>query len=299
MPDPENKPFRTARDEDALSGTRPAEDHAAYQLAFKDVDFLLREDLRPVRFQLELLKPELLQTEQGVESTLVVFGSARLLPPEMAAERVAQADAALTADPDNPELKRECAVRRRIAANSRYYVEARKLAQLVSSVCNVEGPCDFVVKTGGGPGIMEAANRGAHDVGAKSIGLNIVLPFEQHPNPYITPELCFNFHYFAIRKMHFLLRAKAVAIFPGGFGTLDETFELLTLIQTRKMEPIPIVFIGRDFWTRVVDLDLLVDEGYVSPSDLALFTIVDSAEEAWEAIAAHHGIPSFLQKPSP
>jgi uncharacterized protein (TIGR00730 family) len=220
----------------------------SYRLAFEDVDFLHRDELRPVRLQLELLKPELLQQEQGIVSTIVVFGSARVVEGDT------------------------------------YYDMARRFSRLVSEHCQARGIRKFVITTGGGPGIMEAANRGADDVGAKSIGLNIEIPLEQVPNPYITPDLCFSFHYFALRKMHFLLRARALVIFPGGFGTLDELFDALTLIQTGKMEPMPIIMVGTDYWRRVLDLEFLVEHGKISAADLEIVDYVDSAEAAWQAI---------------
>ncbi|MCB2056888.1 MAG: LOG family protein, partial [Novosphingobium sp.] len=220
----------------------------AYKLAFRDTDFLLREELRPVRFQLELLKCEMLLEEANIGSTLVCYGSARIPSPEAAQELIANAP---------PERK---AVAERLAANAKYYEEARKLAYIASSKAIVEkGMREFVVCSGGGPSIMEAANRGAVEAGAETIGLNIVLPHEQAPNPYVTPRLAFQFHYFALRKMHFLLRAKAVAVFPGGFGTLDEFLELLTLVQTGKMKPIPILLFGKDYWNRIINFEAMAD----------------------------------------
>ncbi len=246
----------------------------AYKLAFRDTQFLLREELRPVRFQLELLKCEMLLEEAGIGSTLVCYGSARIPSPEMAEAALAAAT--------TPERK---AVTERLVANSKYYDQARELARIASSCGIVEqGMRQFVVCSGGGPSIMEAANRGAVDAGAETIGLNIVLPHEQAPNQYVTPHLAFQFHYFALRKMHFLLRAKAVAVFPGGFGTLDEFMELLTLIQTGKMKPIPILLFGQEFWNRVINFDALADEGVVNRDDLKLFTWVETAEEAWQKI---------------
>lgn len=247
----------------------------AYQLAFQDKDFLLRADLRPVRFQLELLKPELLLDEAGIKSTLVFYGSARIPAPD-------EADALVAVAP-NPAAR---AIAERLKANARYYDEARKLAFLASS----QAPLDhnerhYVVCSGGGPSIMEAANRGAAEAGQQSIGLNIVLAHEQVPNSYVTPELSFRFHYFALRKMHFLMRARAVAVFPGGFGTLDELMELLTLVQTGKMEALPIVLFGKSFWDRIVGFDALVEEGVISPDDLNLFRMVETADEAWAYIA--------------
>ncbi len=249
----------------------PQTESDAYRLAFQDTEFLLREDLRPVRFQLELLKPELLMTEAGVASTFVVYGSARIPSPE-------EAEGML----NPPEGQEPSPVAQSLAAKAKYYAEARELGRLASSAGrDDEHGRQFVVCTGGGPSIMEAANRGARDAGRESIGLNIVLPHEQAPNRFVTPDLSFQFHYFALRKMHFLLRARAVAVFPGGFGTMDETFELLTLIQTGKMQPIPIFLFGREFWDRVIDFDALVAEGTVSEADMGLFRFVETAADAW------------------
>lgn len=250
----------------------------AYRLAFQDTDFLLREDLRPVRFQLELLKPELLLEEARIGSTFVFYGSARIPAPD-------HADA-LIASAETPGQRR---IFERLKAKSKYYDVARELARLAScSECDEEGRHHFVVCSGGGPAIMEAANRGAAESGAMSIGLNIVLPHEQLPNVYVTPELSFQFHYFALRKMHFLLRARAVAVFPGGFGTLDEMFETLTLIQTGKMRPLPILLFGREFWNRVVDFDVLVEEGVISSADLDLISWCETAEEGWDCVRRHY-----------
>ncbi|MEO1921403.1 MAG: LOG family protein [Sphingomonadaceae bacterium] len=260
----------------------PQTRHPAYRLAFRDTDFLLREELRPVRFQLELLKPEMLLDEAGVGSTLVMYGSARIPPPEAAQE-------ALDGAKDLPEDERR--VVENLVKKSKYYAEAYQLAKMVSEKAIIEdGKRQFVITSGGGPSIMEAANKGASDAGAESIGLNIILPHEQAPNPYVTPYLSLNFHYFALRKMHFLLRAKAVAVFPGGFGTFDEFFELLTLVQTGKMKPMPIILFGKEFWNRVVDLDALADEGTISKKDLDLITWCETATEAWDAIAKFYGI---------
>ena len=252
----------------------PQTAHPAYRLAFRDTDFMLRDELRPVRFQLELLKPEMLLDEAGVGSTLVMYGSARIPSPEQAEALVANA---------TPERK---AVAQRLAAKARYYQEAYDLARMVSEKAIIEqGQRQFVICSGGGPSIMEAANRGASDAGSESIGLNIILPHEQAPNQYVTPYLSLNFHYFALRKMHFLLRARAVAVFPGGFGTFDEFFELLTLIQTGKMKPIPILLFGKEFWDKVVDLEALADEGTINHDDLNLFHRCETADEAWAHIA--------------
>ena len=257
----------------------------AYRLAFRDHDFLLKDELRPVRLQLELLKPELILNQRRVEGTIIFFGGARIPEPGAAQEQLDLAEAAAGLDPHNPLLKRAVRIARRQVNNSRYYGEARRLATLISGADKGSGNFNHVVLTGGGPGIMEAANRGAHDVGAESIGLNIVLPFEQRPNPYITPELCFQFHYFAIRKMHFLMRARALVVFPGGFGTLDELFETLTLIQTRKITPFPVLIFGKTFWESVINFSALVEEGTISPGDLDLFEYVETAEEAWAVIS--------------
>ena len=278
---PPRRVFPAARDEARHANQptpAPQTGHPAYRLAFQDMDFLLREDLRPVRFQLELLKPELLLDEAKIGSTFVFYGSARIPEPE-------KADALLAAAAtDHQKL-----IATRLKEKSKYYDEARRLARMCSRVDRDEdGQRHFVVCSGGGPSIMEAANRGAMDEGVESVGLNIVLPHEQMPNPYVTPSLSFQFHYFALRKMHFLLRARAVAVFPGGFGTFDEFFELLTLIQTGKVKPLPILLFGREFWERVVDFDALVEEGVVAPDDLNLFRYVDTAEEAWGQVCAHY-----------
>ena len=262
----------------------PQTEHPAYKLAFRDHDFMLRDELRPVRFQLELLKPELLLDEARVGSTLVIYGSARIPSPE-------EAQAKIDAAKDGDEFEQKVA--QRLADKAKYYEEAYKLARLVSEKAIVEeGKRQFVVTTGGGPSIMEAGNRGASDAGSESIGLNIILPHEQAPNSYVTPYLSLNFHYFALRKMHFLLRARAVAVFPGGFGTFDEFFELLTLIQTGKMKPIPILLFGKDFWTRVVDFEAIAEEGTISKKDLDLFHWCETADEAWGHIAEFYELPA-------
>ena len=252
----------------------PQTENPAYTLAFQDMDFLLREDLRPVRFQLELLKAQLTLDEAKIASTFVFYGSARIPEP-------AKAHALLEMASDDKSRR----IAERLVEKSRYYDVARELAQITSRLPRDEaGRRHFVVCSGGGPSIMEAANRGAADVGAESIGLNIVLPHEQAPNPYVTPSLSLQFHYFALRKMHFLLHARALAAFPGGFGTFDELFELLTLIQTGKIEPIPVLLVGRAFWERVINFEALVEEGVVSERDLGIFTYVETAEEAWDVV---------------
>jgi uncharacterized protein (TIGR00730 family) len=302
-----------------LDPNTPQTTSPAYRLGFADPDFLLRDDLRAVRLQLEFLKPDLLQRDRGVLATVAVFGSARVPAPDDAAAHLAEAQRALAEDPSDPKLAERLRIVRSLAEKCRYYDEARNLARLIAEshvrdsspeqdvksqpaaepqrgwepeappdsdpadTCKLYyGPGSVVVVTGGGPGIMEAANRGAHDADGDSIGLNIVLPREQAPNPYITPHLCFNFHYYALRKMHFLLRAVALVVFPGGYGTLDELFEVLTLIQTGKIEPIPVLLFGRDYWERIIHFQTLADEGMIEPKDLEIFSYVETAEEAWE-----------------
>jgi uncharacterized protein (TIGR00730 family) len=280
-PVPPKRVFQPAREEAeaAAQATQSAQTvDPAYRLAFQDMDFLLREDLRPVRFQLELLKPELLLDEARIASTFVFYGSARIPEP-------GKADALIAAASSDSQRR----IAERLKANAKYYDVSRELARIASRVePDEEGRRHFVVCSGGGPSIMEAANRGAQDEGRESIGLNIVLPHEQMPNPYVTPSLSFQFHYFALRKMHFLLRARAVAVFPGGFGTFDESFELLTLIQTGKVKPMPIIFFGREFWDRVIDFAALAEEGVISPDDLKLFTYCESAEEAWDHVCRYY-----------
>jgi uncharacterized protein (TIGR00730 family) len=254
----------------------PQTESAAYRLAFSDEEFMTSEETRGIRFQLEYLKVELRMRERGINSTIVLFGGARIPEPgkpAWAAKNETQ--------------------RRNLEANSRYYTEARRFSQYASLTSKALDFKDYVVVTGGGPGVMEAGNRGAHDVGAPSIGMNIVLPHEQAPNPYVTPELAFNFHYFATRKIHLVLRSRAVAIFPGGFGTLDEFFETLTLIQTGRMERIPLLMFGRDFWDRALNLKYLEEQGTISPGDTDLFAVVDTAEEGWEVIRRHYNLPEI------
>lgn len=264
------------------------ESSASYQLAAEDLQFLNRPELRPVRMQLELLKPEMTLAEQRVRSTIVLFGGTQIVDRPQAEARVAAARAALAAAPSDPKAVRELARTERLLANSHYYDAARAFARIVSAVCQMNGECDFVIVTGGGPGIMEAGNRGAFDVQAKSVGLNITLPAEQRPNPYITPELCFQFRYFALRKLHFLLRAKALVVFPGGFGTLDELTDALTLRQTHRMQEIPIILYGRAYWDRVIDFQFLADEGVIADEHLELISYAESPEEAWESIRSFH-----------
>jgi len=267
MKDDRTSPFRDAHTDRKTAQEVPDTPQTrapAYRLAFADDDFMCRDELRPVRWQLELLKPELMMSEAGIESTVVLFGGARIPEP----------------------AKKDSARTKTLADLSKFYDEARKFAELMTKRSMKSGGRENVVVTGGGPGVMEAGNRGAIDAGGASIGLNIVLPHEQAPNEYVTPELCFNFHYFAIRKMHFLMRARAITVFPGGFGTLDETFEALTLIQTGRMDPVPFLLFGREFWERIINWDALSDAGTISAEDLELFQFVETAEEAIAVIDA-------------
>ncbi|MEO7009884.1 MAG: LOG family protein, partial [Caldimonas sp.] len=273
--------FPTAK-EDAEAVAPPSRYEAlnsSYRLAYTDTEFLLREELRPIRMELELLKAETIQKEQGIESTIVIFGSARVLSPEAAREGVDAAHAS-----GDAAALRSAEMRLRM---SRYYDEARRFAAIVTTKSRSLDTPIYVV-TGGGPGIMEAGNRGAYEVGGKSIGLNIVLAHEQVPNRYITPELCFQFHYFGLRKMHFLMRSIALVCFPGGFGTLDEMFEALTLTQTGKSRARPVLLFDREFWTTLINFDLLVETGLIAPGDVKLFHFVESAEEAWSVLAAEY-----------
>ena len=275
-----NFPTALEEAETAKAPSRYDGPESAYRLAFTDNEFLLREELRPVRMQLELLKPEMVQAAHDIKSTIVIFGSARITPPDVAARELAAARAGGDASAvSRAENKMHM---------SRYYEEAQRFAALVTTRSRAHETPIYVV-TGGGPGIMEAGNRGAFDVGGKSIGLNIVLPHEQRPNEYITPELCFQFHYFALRKMHFLMRSIALVCFPGGFGTLDELFETITLIQTGKCRRRPILLFGRDFWTSLINFDLLIETGMISPEDVNLFRFVESAEEAWSHLETEYG----------
>jgi uncharacterized protein (TIGR00730 family) len=271
-------PFRDAHtDRTAAEGVpdTPQTRAPAYKLAFADDEFMCRDELRPVRLQLELLKPEMMLDEHGIKSTIVLFGGARIPEP----------------------AKKETARTKTLADLSSFYDEAREFSRLMTLKSKESGGTENVIVTGGGPGVMEAGNRGAVDADGASIGLNIVLPFEQAPNEYVTPDLCFNFHYFAIRKMHFLMRASAICVFPGGFGTLDETFEALTLIQTGRMQPVPFLLFGKDFWKGIINWDVLADAGTISDEDLNLFRFVDTAAEAmdlienWEPSARREKIP--------
>jgi uncharacterized protein (TIGR00730 family) len=260
----------------------------SYRVAYQDVEFLSDPKMRAARIELELLKPDLILERNKVVSTIVVFGSTRIGEPAAAQRQVETARTRLAETPNDPRRQRALAHAERLAALSPYYEKARKFASLVSSQGQKDGPRKYVVVTGGGPGIMEAANRGAYEVRAKSVGLNIRLPLEQMPNPYITPELCFQFHYFAMRKFHFLLRAKAMVAFPGGFGTLDELFETLALRQTGRMQDIPIIIFGREYWEKVINFQYLADQGVVGDQDLDLIRYAETPEEAWEIILGFH-----------
>jgi len=256
----------------------------AYRLAFADPEFLLRRETRGIRFQLEMLKPDLAQQERGIDNTVVVFGSARVRDPSVAKELLAVAEAS----GDSQTIERAHALLR----NSAYYEHARQFGRAVARHSARCAPQDqLYICTGGGPGIMEAANRGAHDEGALNVGLNIALPHEQSANPYVTPELSFKFHYFALRKMHFMMRAKALVVFPGGFGTLDELFEVITLVQCRKAKPLPVVLFGSEYWKRLLNLDVLVEEGMIAPEDLNLFSYADDPESAWAIIQRFYNLP--------
>ena len=272
MRDHRHSRFRDAREDRIAAGELPSSaqtESAAYRLAFADEDFLCRDELRPVRLQLELLKPELLLEEHGIESTVVLFGGARIPSPANKASARTQT----------------------LADLSEYYEEAREFARLMTEKSIETGNREFVVTTGGGPGVMEAGNLGAKEAGGVSIGLSIVLPHEQMPNAHVTPALSFNFHYFAIRKMHFLMRARAICVFPGGFGTLDEMFEALTLIQTGRMEGVPFLLFGREFWEKIINWDALAEAGTIAEKDLELFRFVDTAAEAVEIIEKWEPVP--------
>ena len=253
------------------------------RLAFADPEFLFRRETRGIRFQLEMLKPDLEQSAQGIENTVVVYGSARFVSHEEATQKMAEAEASGDAQ--------RIALAQRALRNAVYYEQARTFARLVAEHSQHQPPEDRIyVCTGGGPGIMEAANRGAYDAGQPTIGLNIVLPHEQRGNPYITPSLSFKFHYFALRKMHFMMRAKALVAFPGGFGTMDELFEVLTLVQTRKVRRVPIVLFGKSYWSRLLNLEMLVEEGAIAAEDLQLYQLVDEPQEAWTVIQQFYGL---------
>ncbi len=288
------KPAR--EDVDAPARVRALMESPAYRQADEDVDFLKEDATRGIRLQLDYSKPEFLLKRHGIEHTIVVFGSTRIKEPAAAKRVVEELEQALADDPSDTALQRRLEVARRILDKSRYYPIAREFGRLVGDSGSGPGDNRVVLMTGGGPGMMEAANRGAWEAGAKSIGLNITLPHEQYPNPYLTPGLCFRFHYFALRKLHFLLRAKALVAFPGGYGTLDELFETLTLIQTRKIKPLPVILVGESYWRKAIDFDFLAEEGVIDEEDRELFWFAETAIDIWEGILQWHeanGTPLF------
>ncbi|MEJ2422805.1 MAG: TIGR00730 family Rossman fold protein [Acidobacteriota bacterium] len=289
QPLPWQQPKPHEEDPEASRRLQQILESPSYRQADEDVDFFLAlDETRGVRLQIDYLKAELLLERQNIKHTIVVFGSTRIREPEAARRRVKDLGAKVGADPGNEVLREQLSIAERLLAKSRYYDVAREFGRMVGNAG--KGPDDgrLMLITGGGPGMMEAANRGACDVDARSIGLNITLPHEQYPNPYITPELCFRFHYFAVRKLHFLLRARALVAFPGGYGTFDELFETLTLIQTRKMPPVPVVLVGRNYWKKVFNVDFMVAEGVIDPEDKELFWFAETAEEIWQGILSWH-----------
>ncbi len=283
-PLPSQVPKPPVEDPDAPARIQAILQSPGYRRADLDLDFLASPRLRGVRLEIDYLKPELLLEKHNVRHTIVVFGSTRICEPAAAKRKVDGLKASLAHNPGNKDWAQHLAVAERVLAKSKYYDVSREFGRLVGAANRTDKGPHCTVMTGGGPGIMEAANRGAFDVKAETIGLNISLPHEQYPNPYITPELCFNFHYFAMRKLHFLLRARALVAFPGGYGTFDELFEALTLVQTRKMKPIPIVLVGEEYWRGAVDLDFLVAEGVIDPEDRELLWFAETAEEIWDSI---------------
>jgi uncharacterized protein (TIGR00730 family) len=287
-PLPGHEPKPGIEDPGAPARVRAIVASPGYRLADQDVDFLGRDETRGVRLQIDYQKAELSLAQRGVEHTIVVLGSTRIPEPEVAAARLEALEAQLAGAPGDASLRERLATASRIRDKSRYYEVAREFGRLVGTTSARNGDYRLLLMTGGGPGMMEAANRGAYDVGGRSIGLNISLPHEQYPNPYVTPDLCFRFHYFALRKLHFLLRTKALVAFPGGYGTLDELFETLTLIQTRKIRPVPVVLVGEDFWRRAVSIDFLAAEGVIDEEDRELFWYAESAQQIWDGILQWH-----------
>ena len=287
-PLPWQQPKGVQDDPEALRRVEDILASPSYRRADQDLDFLGLDATRGPRLELDYLKPELHMREHGVQSTIVVFGSTRIPEPAEARRRLNRIRQAHDEDPNDDELARRMRVAERVEAKSKYYDVAREFGQLVGRSGGGPGDCRVVMMTGGGPGIMEAANRGSFDVGAKSVGLNITLPHEQFPNPYVSPELCFCVRYFAIRKLHFLMRARALVVFPGGFGTLDELFETLTLIQTRKIRPLPVVLVGCDYWKSLFDPDYLVAEGVIDSEDADLIWYAETAQQIWDGIQAWH-----------
>jgi uncharacterized protein (TIGR00730 family) len=281
---PWQKPKPSGEDPEGPAKLEAILNSPSYRPAIEDVDFLDGDDARGVRLQLDYLKSDRLLREHGVQHSIVVFGSTRIVEPAAAERKVEQLRDILAKQPDDKEAQRRLFVAERILAKSHYYEIARDFARLVANAGGGAEDSRLVVVTGGGPGMMEAANRGAHEAGAKTVGLNITLPQEQYPNPYVSPELCFQFHYFALRKMHFMMRAKALVAFPGGFGTFDELFETLTLIQTRKIKPLPVVLVGENYWRKAFDIDFLMDEGVIETEDRDLFWFAETAEDIWDGL---------------
>ena len=287
---PGEQPKSPFDDPDATGAIARIMASESYREADQDLSFLQEEQTRGLRLQLEYLKAESLLRQHGIAHTIVVFGGTRILESQAAERRLREAAAVLAVGPDDPQARRQTAIAERLAGNSRYYDIARAFGRIVGHAGADRGASRTIIMTGGGPGIMEAANRGAHDVGAPSAGLNVTLSREQFPNPYVTPELCFRFRYFALRKLHFALRARALVVFPGGFGTMDELFEILELSQTRKMPPVPVILVGESYWRRAFDPEFLVEEGMIEPEDRELFGFAESAEEIW------HDILSWYEK---
>jgi uncharacterized protein (TIGR00730 family) len=295
-PLPECQPKAGEDDPHAPEAVRTLLDSAAYRRADQDTGFLQRNEARGLRLNLEYMKPELLLEGHGVRHTIVVFGSTRITEPLAAQRRIERLQAQLQLHPADMELQRKLRIAQRILEKSRYYTAAREFGQLVAAAAAGPGANRLVIMTGGGPGIMEAANRGAFDRNSPTVGLNIDLPHEQFPNPYLTPGLCFRFRYFALRKLHFMQRARALVAFPGGFGTMDELFEALTLIQTRTIRPLPVVLVGREYWERVIDFEFLMDEGVIESEDREIFWYAETAQQAWQGILdwyASSGEPLF------
>jgi uncharacterized protein (TIGR00730 family) len=289
-PLPEHRPKPVEDDASAPQRLKAILESPSYREADQDVDFLDRDETRGVRLQIDYSKPQLLLTQHRIAHSIVVFGGTRIPEPAAARRALELLRTQIATDPENADLQRRLAIAERLLVKSRYYDIAREFGKLVGHAGMRPQGAHVVILTGGGPGVMEAANRGAFDAGAKTVGLNITLPHEQYPNPYVTPDLCFRFHYFAMRKLHFLLRAKALVAFPGGFGTFDELFETLTLIQTRKIKPVPVVLVGEDYWRRAFDVDFLVAEGVIDPEDRELFWFAETADDIWHSILHWHKI---------
>ena len=284
QPLPEHRPKPSSEDPDAPPKIKTLMESASFREADQDPEFLRRDDMRGLRLMLDYQKPQSLLAEHDVAHTIVVFGGTRIPEPQAARRNREALEAALGARPNDAALDQRLAIARRVEAKSRYYDVAREFGRLVGTCGDKAIGGHVMVMTGGGPGIMEAANRGAYDAGAESIGLNITLPHEQFPNPYVSPGLCFSFHYFAMRKLHFLMRARALVAFPGGYGTMDELFEVLTLAQSRKIDPVPVVLVGEEYWRRVFDADFLVSEGTIDPEDRELFWYAETARDIWRDI---------------